>query len=82
MRKKVIIFILLGMIFSLFAKEQIGVCDKSVYNVGIIQNNIPICFYYEDKQGLISAVNIVLELEIIILVRMIQLTLGYLLLKK
>ena len=56
MRKKVIIFILLGMIFSLFAKEQIGVCDKSVYNVGIIQNNIPVCFYYEDNQGLISVV--------------------------
>ena len=56
MKKKVIIFILFGMIFSLFAKEQIGICDKSVYNVGFIQNNIPICFYYEDSQGLISVV--------------------------
>ncbi len=53
MKKKIIVFILFELIFSLFAKEQIGICNKNVYNIGIIQNNIPVCFYYEDNQGLI-----------------------------
>ena len=56
MKKKIIVFILFELIFSLFAKEQIGICNKNVYNIGIIQNNIPVCFYYEDNQVLISVV--------------------------
>ena len=47
MKKKIIVFILFELIFSLFAKEQIGICNKNVYNIGIIQNNIPVCFYYD-----------------------------------
>ncbi|MCQ2588448.1 MAG: hypothetical protein MJ174_10055 [Treponema sp.] len=56
MKKKVYIFIFFCLTINLFAKEQIGECKKNVYKVGIIQNNVPVCFYYEDVQGLISVI--------------------------
>lgn len=53
MKKQIIIFILFFISLKIFA-QQIGTCNKNVYKVGIIQENIPVCFYFEEKQGLIS----------------------------
>lgn len=57
MKKNFLIIVFFLLIVNLFAKEQIGECNKNVYNVGIIQNNVPVCFYYEDIEGLISVIN-------------------------
>ena len=56
MKKITIVFLLILTTINLFAKEQIGTCNKNVYNVGVIQNNVPVCFCFEETQGLISTI--------------------------
>ena len=56
MKKKILTILFILITVKLFAKEQIGTCDKNVYKVGFIQNNIPVCFYFEEEQGLISTI--------------------------
>ena len=56
MKKKTLITLFILITVKLIAKEQIGTCNKNVFNVGFIQNNIPVCFYFEEEQGLISKI--------------------------
>lgn len=56
MKRKLFVFLLLLLSIKLFAAKQIGRSENNVYKIGLVQKNIPVSFYFEENQGLISVV--------------------------
>lgn len=56
MKRVLLIFLFFLFSNNLFAAKQIGVSEKNVYKIGLIQDSIPVSLCFEDTQGLISIV--------------------------
>ena len=52
----IISFVILCMSMKLIAKEKIETCSPNVYQLYILENETPVCFYYEEEEGLISII--------------------------